>query len=64
MDFITSYEKEIKELENKKTFKKVDILKGITTKNLLPLMWVFKYKSDSNGYITKYKSRFVARGDF
>ena len=63
MDFITDCEKEIKELENKKIFKKVDIPEGVTTKDLLSLMWVFKYKSDFDGYITKYKSRLVARGD-
>ena len=38
MDFITGYEKEIKELENKKIFKKVDILEGVTTKDLLSLI--------------------------
>ena len=64
MDFITSYKKEIKELKNKKIFKKIEILENITTKNILSLIWVFKYKSDSDKYITKYKSRFVTRGDF
>ena len=38
MDFITSYKKKIKELENKKTFKKVDILEDVTTKDLLSLI--------------------------
>ena len=26
-------------------------------------MWVFTYKFDSDGYLTKYKARLVARGD-
>ena len=31
--------------------------------SLLPLMWIFKYKIDSDRYITKYKSRLIVRGD-
>ena len=34
-----------------------------THKRQQRLMWVFKYKCDTNGYITKYKSRLMARGD-
>ena len=30
----------------------------------LPAMWIFKYKFDEEGYLTKYKARLVARGDF
>ena len=33
MDFIINYKKKIKKLENKKTFKKVDIREDITTKD-------------------------------
>lgn len=29
----------------------------------LPLMWVFTYKFDVDGYLLKYKARLVARGD-
>jgi hypothetical protein len=29
----------------------------------IPLMWVFTYKSDSNGFVTSFKARIVARGD-
>jgi hypothetical protein len=29
----------------------------------LPLMWVFTYKFDTEGYLLKYKARLVVRGD-
>jgi hypothetical protein len=29
----------------------------------LPLMWIFKYKADSKGYLERFKARLVARGD-
>jgi Reverse transcriptase (RNA-dependent DNA polymerase) len=29
----------------------------------IPLKWVFKYKPDSNEYVTRYRSRLVIRGD-
>jgi hypothetical protein len=29
----------------------------------LPLMWVFTYKFDVDGYLLKYKARLVVRGD-
>jgi hypothetical protein len=32
-------------------------------KSIIPLTWVFKYKFDSDGYLTKYKARLCARGD-
>ena len=35
----------------------------LSYKDLLPLIWVFKYKTDSDGFITKYKSRLVARSN-
>ena len=29
----------------------------------IPTTWVFKYKFDNDGYLTKYKVRLCARGD-
>ena len=29
----------------------------------LPIIWVFKYKFDKNGYLAKYKACLCARGD-
>ena len=55
--------RELTDLANMKTFREIDMPKHLTKADLLPLMWVFKYKTDSDGYITKYKSRLVARGD-
>src|SRR5882757_6926667 len=30
---------------------------------ILPLLWVFKYKFDTNGYLTKFKARICVCGD-
>ena len=30
---------------------------------LVPLIWIFTYKFDSNGYLLKFKARICARGD-
>jgi hypothetical protein len=30
---------------------------------VISLKWVFTYKTDPNGYLTKYKARIVIRGD-
>jgi hypothetical protein len=30
---------------------------------VLPLMWVFTYKIDQDGYLTSFKARLVIRGD-
>jgi hypothetical protein len=30
---------------------------------IIPVMWVFTYKFDSEGYLAKYKARLVVRGD-
>jgi hypothetical protein len=30
---------------------------------VLPLLWVFTYKFDTDGYVTKFKTRICVRGD-
>jgi hypothetical protein len=35
----------------------------VTGSQVLPLMWVFTYKFDTKGYLSKYKARLVVRGD-
>ena len=55
--------KEIADLTKIKIFSIIDMPLNFSYKDLLPLMWVFKYKTDSDGFIIKYKSRLVARGD-
>jgi hypothetical protein len=52
--------KEYRELCEKKTFRAVDRPKD---GQIIPLMWIFVYKFDTEGYLTKHKARICARGD-
>jgi hypothetical protein len=36
---------------------------GDKVKEALPLTWVFKYKFDEGGYLSKFKARVYVRGD-
>ncbi|KAI1663797.1 Polyketide synthase [Pyrenophora tritici-repentis] len=45
----------------KGTFAKLDITADKA--DAVPLMWVFTYKFDEDGYLLKYKARIVVRGD-
>ena len=56
-------DKEIANLIKIRIFSIIDILLDLFYKDLLPLMWVFKYKMDFDGFIIKYKSRLVVKGD-
>jgi hypothetical protein len=55
-------EKEYARLELKGTFKHLPSSPP-DIQNLLPLMWVFTYKSDVDGYLLSFKARLVVRGD-
>ena len=57
------YGKEIADLTKIRIFNIIDIFLDLFYKDLLPLIWVFKYKTDSDGFIIKYKSRLVIRRD-
>jgi hypothetical protein len=46
----------------KGTFASPDIV-AENTADAVPLMWVFTYKFDEDGYLLKYKARLVVRGD-
>jgi Reverse transcriptase (RNA-dependent DNA polymerase)/GAG-pre-integrase domain len=59
--FRAAMEKEYNKLQSKETFDYVD--ENPYNQNLLPLMWVFSYKFDTNGFFKDYKARLVARGD-
>jgi hypothetical protein len=48
---------EYKKIEERETFEIVDMPYGHF---ILPLMWVFEYKFDDDGYLLKFKSRLVA----
>ena len=63
LEFMTRYSKEIINLTKIGIFSIIDMPLNLFYKDLLPLIWVFKYKTDSDDFIIKYKSRFVARGD-
>src|SRR3954451_21726422 len=54
--------KEYHDIKQQGTFQKVarQQAKG---GQILPLIWVFKYKFDSDGYLIKYKARICVRGD-
>jgi hypothetical protein len=48
---------------NKGTFEYIDKSRLDANTTPLPLMWVFTYKFNENGYLLKHKARLVARGD-
>lgn len=54
--------KEYKDLERRGTWKVVPRATA-EPHQVLPLTWVFKYKFDTDGYLTKYKARLCVRGD-
>ena len=54
-------ESEWKGLDEMGTFEDVDRTEA--TSWPIPLMWVFTYKYDSDGYLLKFKARIVVRGD-
>ena len=59
-DFMKAAEVEFSEVEARGTFRCV---KRPQKTQVLPLIWVFSYKFDSNGYLLKYKARVCVRGD-
>ena len=61
-EFKKAVDKEFDALLNKGTFEYIDKSK-VDKQEPLPLMWVFTYKLDQDGYLIKYKARLVARGD-
>ena len=54
---------ELTQCLGKEVFKRVDNQGRIQDVETLPLMWVFIYKFDADGYLTSYKARLVVRGD-
>jgi len=59
--FKQAAQKEWETLCNQGTFDKCPVT-GISI-GILPLMWVFTYKLDEDGYLLKFKARLVVRGD-
>jgi hypothetical protein len=60
-EFQLAADKELQELTKKGTYKWVS--KGTSKTTPLPLLWVFKYKFDTDGYLDKFKARICVRGD-
>ena len=60
--FRAAAEKEFWSLKQRGTFTPVNRPKE-PGKQILPLIWVFTYKFDQDGYLAKYKARLCIRGD-
>lgn len=60
-NFKIAAEIEIQELSKRGTYEWIS--KSSATTTPLPLTWVFKYKFDTDGYLTKFKARICVRGD-
>ena len=63
LKFIIRYGKKIANLIKIGIFSIINILLDVFYKDLLLLIWVFKYKIDFDDFIIKYKSRLVTKGD-
>ena len=61
-DWIAAAGREIKELEKRGTYEYKSV-EDTKNKTPLPLLWVFKYKFDTDGYLSKFKARLCVRGD-
>jgi Reverse transcriptase (RNA-dependent DNA polymerase) len=59
-EFKEAANKEIEALEKQKTF---EVISKNTETSPIPLIWVFKYKFNSDGYLDKFKARLCVRGD-
>ena len=62
-EFKKAADKEFKTLLQKGTFKYIEKSTINDQAPLIPLMWVFTYKFDQDGFLIKHKARLVARGD-
>lgn len=62
--FKQAIQTKIKALQNKGTWSEVSYESASSAgKKPIPTTWVFKYKLDDQGFLTKYKARLYARGD-
>jgi len=61
--FLEAMRFEIQTIQRKGTYKEISWENFDAQNEILPLIWVFKYKLDSEGYLTKYKARVCVRGD-
>jgi hypothetical protein len=62
--FIAAMQREISDIKRKDTYKTIKWEEfNAQDHEVLSLLWVFKYKLDSEGFLTKYKARICVRGD-
>jgi len=61
-EFQAAARKEYNDLDRRGTFQTVPITEA-TGHFIIPVMWVFTYKFDTDGYLIKFKARLVVRGD-
>lgn len=61
--FRNAAEKEYREIWSKGCFAETAHTAMTADAEVLPLMWVFTYKFDEDGYLCRFKARLVIRGD-
>jgi hypothetical protein len=61
-DFLVAIQSELAEIKRKKSYIIMDEAEA-QNHQILPLMWVFTYKFNEDGYYIKAKARLVVRGD-
>ena len=61
--FLAAAQTEFTALQNKGMFESIHLTPQIASQTVLPLLWVFTYKFDTDGYLLKYKARICVRGD-
>lgn len=61
--FQRAMEIEWRDLRAKGVFGQTAYSKTTADSEVLPLMWVFTYKTDGDGYLSRFKARLVVRGD-
>jgi hypothetical protein len=59
-EFKQAAQSEYDALVKRSTF--TPILRSTIQTNVLPLLWVFPYKFDTDGYLLKFKARICVRG--
>ncbi|KAI0992677.1 hypothetical protein K3495_g15508, partial [Podosphaera aphanis] len=62
-EFQRAAEREYETLQQKETWVYVPENELPQNVDLIPLIWIFSYKFDSDGFLTKFKARLCARGD-
>jgi hypothetical protein len=60
--FRRAQETEWQDLRAKGVFRRTEQSKTTANSEVLPLMWVFTYKTDGDGYLSRFKAQPVVRG--